>query len=152
MKPVKGIWFKRRKVVDLEQPRLEIAENVALKNILVIISFLCRWFGQNIVVILTKNPLADFPTVFFHISGFDICNETLTNIPRDENKSQLSRAIDYHSPFFLRKGFSTWFHLIRTSRKHKSSHKEHLTFDNTFMFPCYLGAETDQLSNRLVGF
>ena len=33
MKPVKGIWFKRRKVVDLEQPRLEIAENIALKNI-----------------------------------------------------------------------------------------------------------------------
>ena len=76
MKPVKGVWFKRRKVVDLEQPRLEIAENIALNNILVIIpSLWSLTIGQNIVVILTENPLADFPAVFFHISSFDFCNE-----------------------------------------------------------------------------
>ena len=35
--------------------------------------------------------LADFPAVFFHICNFDICHEI--QIPKDENKSQLSRAI-----------------------------------------------------------
>ena len=47
--------------------------------------------------------LANFPAVFFHICGFDICHETQHNTKHktdkykyqnDENKSQLSRAID----------------------------------------------------------
>ena len=38
-KPVKGVWFKRGKVVDLKQPGFKIAENVALKNVLITIPF-----------------------------------------------------------------------------------------------------------------
>ena len=82
---------------------------ISNKEMVVLFHLLCKYcsqkyfwslshsFGQNIVVILTENPLADFPSGFFHISGFDICNETMTNIPRDENKSHMIRAIDYHS-------------------------------------------------------
>ena len=41
--------------------------------------------------------VADFPAVFFHICGFDICHETQNDkykYQNHENKSQLSRAID----------------------------------------------------------
>ena len=37
--------------------------------------------------------LADFPAVFFHICNFDIRQELQIQIPKDENKGQLSRAI-----------------------------------------------------------
>ena len=38
-----------------------------------------------------QGTVANFPAVFIHICNFDICNEI--QIPKDENKSQLSRAI-----------------------------------------------------------
>ena len=37
--------------------------------------------------------IADFPAVFFHIFNFDICHEIQIQVPKVENKSQLSRAI-----------------------------------------------------------
>ena len=45
-----------------------------------------------VLQVLVGLELADFPAVFFHICKFDITHEI--QIPKDENKSQLSRAIN----------------------------------------------------------
>ena len=54
--------------------------------------FISQYQLHNFCVFYLKlrQLLADFPAVFFHIYNFDICHEQL---PRDENKCQLSRAI-----------------------------------------------------------
>ena len=55
--------------------------------------------NQSVYLFKCENStvqVADFPAVFFHICGLDICHETdKYNYQNHEYKSQLSRAIDY---------------------------------------------------------